>query len=221
MKRCLGSIVLCLCWVALCYSQDAQQINQDASKGTKVSFSVTLEKGLDSRKLKAGDPVTCLTAGTLHGRNGLLIPSGSRVLGHVTQAQARAKGDAISTLGIEFDKIQVKGKELAMVGTLQAIAPGLSNSGPNVGPAESGSLSGGGRGDQGYSAGTTAGPTAPIQVSGPSGDTRPVNTASTGVLGIKNLEMDANGLITSPGKQVRLDNGTQMVVRAEIQMPVQ
>lgn len=220
MKRYPGSIVLCLCWALVSHSQEAQPINQDSSAATKVSFSVTLEKGLDSRKLKAGDPVVCLTAGTLHGRNGFLIPSGSRVLGHVTQAQARSKGDANSTLGIAFDKILVKEKEFAIVGTLQAIAPSLSNSGPNVGPAEPGSLNGAGRGDAGYSAGTTPAPSAPMQVSGPRSGTPLVNTASTGVLGIKNLEMNADGLITSSGKEVRLDNGTQMMIRAEIQMPV-
>jgi hypothetical protein len=221
MKQWLASILLCLLVVTFSCAQDSQQAAQASGNGVKISFPVTLEKGLESRKLKEGAPVVCVTAGALHGRNGFLIPSGSKVIGHVTQAQARAKGDSNSTLGIAFDKIEVKGKELAMTGTLQAIAPSLNYSGPTTGAAEPGSLNGGGRGDSGMSAGTTPGPTSSVKISGPANGTPLVNSSSTGVLGIKNMEMDANGLITSPGKQVKLDNGTQMMIRADIQMPVE
>jgi hypothetical protein len=221
MKRWIGYAVLCLWMATLCYSQDAQQAKEKTAE-TKISFPVTLEKTLDSKKLKEGDTVICLTAGTLRGRNGFLIPSGSKVTGHVTQAQARAKGDSNSTLGIAFDKIQVSGKELPMTGTLQAIAPSLGSSGPSTGPAAPPSLGGGGpAAAAGGSAGTTAGPTTSMKLSGPSNGTPVLIASSTGVLGIKAMEMDANGMITSPGKQVKLDNGTQMMIRAEIQMPSQ
>lgn len=221
MARCLALIALSLLLVTLCYSQDAQQADQNSSGGVKLSFPVRLEKALDSKKLKEGDPVTCVTTGLLRGRNGFLIPSGSKLIGHVTQAQARAKGDASSTLGIAFDKLEVKGKELAMTGTVQAIAPSLGDTGPTTGAAEPASLNGAGRGDNGASPGTTPPPTSAMQVSGPTTGTPLVNTSSVGVLGLKNLELDSNGLISSPGKQVKLDNGTQMMIRADLQKPVE
>jgi hypothetical protein len=37
----------------------------------------------------------------------MLIPSGTKVIGHVTQAQARSKGDPQSSLAIVFDKFEV------------------------------------------------------------------------------------------------------------------
>jgi hypothetical protein len=51
---------------------------------------------------------------------------------------------------------------------------------------------------------------------------RPILLAtSQGVLGVKNLQMDANGVLSSPGKEVRLDSGAQLLIRAEISTPVQ
>jgi len=222
MKRWFGWIILSFLIVTFCCAQDSQPTAPDSGNGAKITFPVTLEKSLDSKKLKEGDPVTCVTAGTLHGRNGFLIPSGSKVIGHVTQAQARGKGDSNSTLGIAFDKIIVKGNELAMTGNVQAIAPSLGSAGPNTGAAEPASLGGGGSASAaGAGAGTTAAPTSSVRVSGAPTGTPLVTSTSTGVLGIKGLEMDKDGVITSPGKQVKLDNGTQMMIRADIQMPAQ
>ncbi len=234
MKRVCLSIVVVWLLASFVFAQGTQQAPapspsnaQASASGTsegndvKLSFPAVLERGLDSKKLKEGDPVVCETTGTLRGRNGFLIPSGSKVIGHVTQAQARGKGDANSTLGMTFDKIQTKGKEIAMTGTLQAIAPSLGSSGPMTSAAPP-SLGGGGTASAGGAgAGTTAAPATSMKVSGPSTGTPLVVGTSAGVLGIKGLEMDANGLITSSGKQVKLDNGTQMMIRAEIQMPVE
>src|SRR5690242_15749090 len=69
------------------------------------SFPIMLPKGIDSKKLKDGDTVICQTAAPLSTSVGI-IPSGSKVVGHVTQAKARSKGDPESTLGLAFDKIE-------------------------------------------------------------------------------------------------------------------
>jgi hypothetical protein len=42
-----------------------------------------------------------------------------------------------------------------------------------------------------------------------------------GVLGIRNLQMDKDSVLTSSNKEVKLDSGTQMMIRAEIAVPVQ
>jgi hypothetical protein len=38
-------------------------------------------------------------------------------------------------------------------------------------------------------------------------------------LGVKNLQMDANGVLTSPAKEVKLDSGMQLMIKAEIDLP--
>jgi hypothetical protein len=178
-----------------------------------------LVKGLDSKKVKEGDPVICQTIAALHSRSGLLIPSGAKVIGHVTLATARSKGSPDSTLAVVFDKIEVtKGKELPMKGTLQAIGQPVQDTGPNTGAAGSNVLMGGDK--SGGSPGTTPPPMAAQPAMG--NTARPVLIAtSQGVLGLHNLQLDANGVISSPGKEVKLDNGTQMLIHAVITIPVQ
>jgi type IV secretory pathway VirB10-like protein len=78
------------------------------------------------KKLKDGDTVVCTTVSALHSGSGMMIPSGSKVIGHITQAEARSKGDSQSSLAMVFDKIQMpNGTAIPMKGTLQAIGPSL------------------------------------------------------------------------------------------------
>lgn len=48
-----------------------------------------------------------------------------------------------------------------------------------------------------------------------------LTSQSTGVLGLHNLELDKNSILTSTGKEVKLDSGIQILIRAEVQVPVQ
>jgi len=233
MKRWFVCVVLSLLAISLCHAQDATPqssaptpapqaaaANPSGSDADiKGSFPTMLVKGLDSKKVKEGDPVICQTIAALHSRSGLLIPSGAKVIGHVTLATARSKGSSDSTLAVVFDRIEVtKGKELAMKGTLQAIGQPVQDTGPNTGAAGSNVLMGGDK--SGGSAGTTPPPMASQPAMG--NTARPVLIAtSQGVLGLHNLQLDANGVISSPGKEVKLDNGTQMLIHAEISIPVQ
>ena len=136
MKRLCVSAVLAVLSISLCFAQSttppaagaqgtsAQAAPSNPDNQIKGSFPVRLEKSIDSKKLKEGDTVVCQTVTAVHSRSGLMIPSGAKVIGHVTQAQARSKGDSDSTLAITFDKIEyAKGEEIPMKGTLQAVGP--------------------------------------------------------------------------------------------------
>jgi hypothetical protein len=83
---------------------------------------------------------------------------GSKLVGHVTEAQAKTKENAESKLGVVFDKAVLKGgQEMAFSGAIQALAPPvqgtLSASGDETGNLGSGmgsgSAMGGGRGSGG------------------------------------------------------------------------
>ncbi len=74
-----------------------------------------LTKSIDAKKAKPGDPVTAKTVQDLLAKGQVVIPRGSKLAGHVTQAQARAKGGTDSMLGVAFDRIQIgEGKELPL-----------------------------------------------------------------------------------------------------------
>jgi hypothetical protein len=72
--------------------------------------------------------------------SGTRVPEGAKVTGHVTEAKTRSKGDSQSDLAVVFDQISLGGdKQLAVKGTIQAIAasepekdPGVAN-GPTMG----------------------------------------------------------------------------------------
>ncbi len=177
---------------------------------------VELTKSLDSKKLKEGDTVTGRIAADLHMKDGTEIPRGSKVTGHVTEAKARSKGDSQSALGIIFDKISLPGgKEMAIKGEIQAVAPN-----PNAGTQDAGGvnypgmMAGNDRG--GNSGGTTPTPAPSVPATQQTG--RPLlNGQSKGVIGIHNLELGENSVLISGGKNVSLDSGTQMIVQVEVE----
>jgi len=199
-------------------SQPVAEISQSAEAGDANVFHgvfpVVLSKSIDSKKVKPGDGVEGKTAATVRTVTGLLIPKGSKLVGHITQSTARAKGDTESSLAIVFDKIELAGgKEVPLKGVVQAVGDN-SGSGPSTGAAGAGTMASGVPG-----AGTTPGPGASV---GPLGnDTSKaksqssVNEHSTGVFGIKNLQLDSNSLLTSPGKEVKLDTEMVLLIRAE------
>lgn len=225
MKRLCVSAVLAVLSISLCYAQgttpqaagaqgaSAQAAPTNPENQIKGAIPVKLEKSLDSKKLKEGDTVVFQTVSSMHSRSGLMIPSGSKVIGHVTQAKARSKGDSESTLGIAFDKIEYgKGEDLPMKGTLQAVGPNLGGAALDTSASPPQLSTKGGNG-------SSPPPTSSMQTSGPASGTRILNSTSQGVVGMKGLDMDSSGVLTSPGKEVKLDNGDQFLIHAEIDLP--
>jgi hypothetical protein len=186
----------------------------ESAKGHGV-MPVELTKSLDSKKLKEGDPVTGRIAADLRLKDGTSIPRGSKVTGHVTESKARSKGDAQSALGIVFDKISLPGgKDLAIKGEIQAIAPNPNSSTPE---ASSGSVGPGMMaGHEGASAGTTP-PTMSSAPASPQEGRQILTGQSKGVIGFHNLELGENSVLISTGKNVSLDSGTQMMIQVEIE----
>jgi hypothetical protein len=214
MNRLAMVLTFSLLAMAVCLGQSAPAAQPDSSAGGKSlrgAISVSLAKSVDSKKLKEGDEIPTKTLGTLRTSDGITIPSGSIVVGHVTQATARSKGDPTASLGIAFDKIQVSGgKDMAIKGTLQAVGPNPSeSSGPQT-TASGGNNLNAGNGSTAPSASTGLG----MQKGGQGGGGTMLDPHSTGVVGIKNLQLD-NSVLTSTGKEVKLDSGSQMVVKIE------
>jgi hypothetical protein len=195
---------------SLCLEKNAtaQQSPLAASQtaGQKVisaEIPVLLAKSIDSKKLKAGDEVDAKTAAVLHLTDGTLISRGAKVVGHVTQAKARSSGDAESALGIVFDKIDLPdGRDLAITSMIQAVAPN-----PNAGVDTGGGISYGGLNEMIEK--------SAMPQSNQSSVPR-LNEQSVGVLGIKNLRLGTDGVLTSDQKTVKLDSGIQIMIQAQI-----
>ena len=99
----------------------AGQENTALSGGAAVN--ATLNAPLDSKKCKPGDPVTAKTSEAVKSDGRTVFPKGTKIVGHVTRASSRAKGDSESAIGMVFDKAILKnGEEVPVNLAIQAIA---------------------------------------------------------------------------------------------------
>jgi len=102
-------------------SGQPSQANAGLASGT--AFNATLNTPIDSKKCKPGDAVTARTTENVKGDGKTILPKGSKLVGHVTQATARAKGDSESALAITFDRAILKnGEEVPLNVAIQAMA---------------------------------------------------------------------------------------------------
>jgi len=107
----------------------AQNGQANASLASGTAFNATLSSPIDSKKCKPGDPVNGHTTEAAKSEGKTVIPKGAKLVGHVTQASARGKGESESALGIAFDKAILKnGQEIPLNNvTIQAIASAESS----------------------------------------------------------------------------------------------
>lgn len=232
----------------------------NASLGSGTAINAELTAPVDSKKAKPGDPVAARTTEPTKSNGKTVIPKGSKLVGHVTQASARAKGDSESAVGIVFDKAILKnGQEVPLNVAIQALASaqsaavasggndtgimsGAGGSAMGSGRASGGGALGGVTSTAGATAGTvtntaanvgnTAGGTlnsttgsATNAVAASKGAVGGLNAAgeltssSQGVFGLQGVNLSSTttgaaqgSLITSAGKNLHLDRGTQMLL---------
>jgi len=201
---------------------------------------VQLTKTIDAKKAKSGDPVEAKVTQDLKTGNGdILVPKDTKVIGRVTEAQARSKDQKESQVGIAFDHAVMKnGGDVPLPMSIQAvISQNAMNGGNNnnassssPAPATSAPSSGGVAPGTGSRAGTGAGsmpseaPSSTRQVPPPSAETTASNTPqitgkTEGVVGISNLTLATsaqNGqgsVLSSEKNNVKLESGTLMLLR--------
>src|SRR2546427_8117209 len=109
-------------------SASAQNGQANAALASGTAFNAALSSPIDSKKCKPGDQVTAHTTEAAKSEGKTVIPKGSKLIGHVTQASARAKGESESALGIVFDKAILKnGQEIPLNVAIQAVASAQSS----------------------------------------------------------------------------------------------
>jgi hypothetical protein len=152
-------------------SASAHTGRNSATLDSGTQMNAVLSHPVDAKKNKPGDQVTAKTADNVKSNGQVVIPKGSRLVGHVTQAQARGNGQSESSMGIVFDKAVLKnGQEIPLnnfsiqaIGRAESSASAMSSTGPDMmsaggggGGVGSGRMSGGGSGGGGLLGGTTS-----------------------------------------------------------------
>jgi hypothetical protein len=273
MRRILIAVVVAGCLVALSPAQDSTQAGASASQQGQVaagqsgaqaqsnsSMSASqpaqatpvpagsliyaeLSKSIDAKKAKAGDEISAKTTQVVLAHGNVVIPKGAKLVGHVTQAQARTKDQEHSELGITFDHALLKdGTQIPLTVSIQALgnahpnpnfdsqaesSPMGAGAGMPAGAGSSapgrpggvlgtaGSTVGGVANTAGGAAGTIAGGTPEVVAGGH------LDPSSRGVIGLSNLSLSTStgtsaqgSVITSDKRNVKLDSGTEFVLRA-------
>jgi hypothetical protein len=210
----------------------------EASISAQSPINVVLDSSVDSKKAKQGDPVKAHVAEAVKSPdNSTVLPKGTKLIGHVTRAAARSKGDSESMLGIQFDKAELKGQQEKSLGgmVVEAVAA-PSEAASSFGGGPSGVPSGGGNtasnnpsmsGSRGTRQDTrTPQSTQPGNPNMGSPEepsaTGPLPPNARGVYGLEGMSLARNPgsgetVITSKGKNVRLDSGTRLLLAPQQQ----
>ena len=185
---------------------------------------VQLSKTVDAKKAKTGDEVVATVTMDMQTNSGdVLVPKDTKVIGHVTEAQARNKDQKQSELGIAFDRAEIKGEQTQLPMSIQAVIapPSASNnanaagsdqspSAPSAPSAPSGSSSNTPMGGGSHQGGGTSG-TSPSarqnypqgggnsEPQGPSSDQPPITGNTQGVIGISNVKLESGSQNSQQG----------------------
>jgi len=221
--------------VAFAQTSTAQQNAASASEENASRFvpgtelRVELEKTVDAKKAKAGDPVLAKTIDELKSGSQVIAPRGAKVIGHVVAAAPHEK-DSPSRLEIAFDKLEVgNGSEIPLKASIQALEKPVYN--PPMPTSENTGQPMGGNSPM--SSGSRMGGMTPGGASQPSGGSNPGNPGTMpnqsapstispnaeGAIGMSGVSLSAgsaqDSVLTSEKHNVKLDSGTQMILRVQ------
>ncbi len=225
---------------AVANGSHAQSAAGQLQSGSTVQAQ--LIKPVDARKNKAGDEVVAKTTQDVKSNGHVVLPKGSKIMGHVTEAKARAKGQSDSSLGLAFDHavlkdgttvpvafaVQAIGNSSAAAEAAQADADNSMATAANTGMSTSTAARSTGGGLVGGVGATAGGATNTATGVGRGtlrgagnvggGISAPLTPASRGVVGMPHLNLASatsnSSTITSSTSNVHLDSGTEMILRS-------
>ena len=232
----VGATILILALGAFAQSPtSAPSTTTDAS----ATLQVELTHSLDARKAGVGDPLIARCLEDFQVTRDVRIPKNAKLIGHLTAVQRKSRGQGESTLGIAFDRAQMRdGRIIRLTAAIDAITPPAASL--EESDSEQAAFGSGG----GSAAGLQRKPgvignlnsTAMAQPHSQTGNAKALpdelnssaignlaaKNEARGVVGISGLELDtsasANGtVIRSSSQNVRLESGTRLKLRVTIQ----
>ena len=213
--------------------------SSEASLASGTAINAELNSSIDSKKAKAGEQIVAHVTEAVKSADGrTILPNGTKIIGHVTQASARTNGQGQAMLAFQFDKAMLKGGQempLSNAAVLAVAAPAREASTFASEPGPSPSAGGGATttpnnpsmsGSRGARPEGT--PTAqPYPGAGGNGapgveanSNGPLSANTRGVYGLDGVRLNAgeNGqgtVLTSSGKNVHLDGGTRLLLTVQ------
>lgn len=248
-KPMLLSILIPGLFAALAFSQPLWFTGQESNPGSSVADDpgsnpaqvarvppgtvvvAELSKSIDAKKVKEGAPVEARTTMDLLSHGQIVVPRNTKIIGHVTQAQARTKQSPNSMVAITFDRMSMKdGRDLPIQAGIQAVGPPLQQAmlpeeGTPAGPGggmPSNSPMGRGNEGAGMPGGVGRYPSSGAPSDNPSAgssNSPALGPNSHGVVGMRKLKLEAPekgpSVVSSDSENVHLSGGTQLVLKVQ------
>jgi hypothetical protein len=239
MKKVVFAIYIVFLAGAVSFAQkgSSKSSNDGLRLDSGTSVNAELQSAVDVKRSKVGDQVILKTTKAVKQGGQTVIPKGASLIGRITEVQQKTKQNAVSRLGMVFDRVQ--GKDLAapisasIVSITNAQAAANLDDTLDTGAASSTSSSGrASSGGQGGSAGggllggvanTVGGVTgAATQTVGGVTNTAGQTLGNTaGPLGrtINGIQISAGGsaqsstTLTSADRNIKLDKGVTFQMR--------
>jgi len=98
--------------------------------GTQISGQ--LQSTLDTKNAKVGDQVVLKATNAVKQNGQTVVEKGSRLIGHVTEVQQRAKNGAGSRVGVVFDRLQQGGNSVPISAVITSVFQAQSAAGASV-----------------------------------------------------------------------------------------
>ena len=98
--------------------------------GTQISGQ--LQSTLDTKNARVGDEVVLKATNAVKQNGQTVVEKGSRLIGHVTEVQQRAKNGAGSRVGVVFDRLQQGGNSVPISAVITSVFQAQSAAGASV-----------------------------------------------------------------------------------------
>jgi hypothetical protein len=225
-------------------SNEGGQVATASQLQSGSSIHATLEKPVDARKNKPGDQVVAKTNEDVKSEGKVVLPRGSKIVGHVTEVKGWEKGQAESAVGVVFDHAVLKnGSQMPLSLAVQAVGNGAAQAeddslltsentaatGKVTGSGSGMTRTGGGvvggvrstTGSLVNTAGSVGAGTVNTATGAGAGASSSLNSNSRGVVGLRGLNLVSSasssnsGTFTSQNSNVHLDSGTQLILSVQ------
>lgn len=96
-----------------------------------TSLEAQLQKSIDVRKSKVGDEVVLKTTKAIKQNGETVVPKGSMLVGRITEIQPKTKDNAVSKVGLIFDRLQGKNLDAPFSASIVSVATAQVNAAAN------------------------------------------------------------------------------------------
>jgi hypothetical protein len=213
----------------------AKSDNQSVNVSPGTALVAELTKSINAKKAKMGDTVKTKIVQDVIANGRIVIPRGSKLIGHISKIKMDSQDEPKSVLGLAFDRVVLgAGEEMSLNAALVAVAPAVQGADPLSASTSSYGGTGGFQPSGRTAPGMAADPRINLDRSRTDAltkatDPRTYGVAATnaprsgflgagnrGVLGMPGISLKvisaASTELVSSKADIKLENGTQLVL---------